>query len=357
MVDAPRNMEILAQNGAHEFDVIFLERPGGSTIQPSRNGDPLDKFDPTIPAQDDPADFITPTVQIWTAETQTLGAAPGAYNAPTVSGLVYGGTKGKFLVTLTGANTRLSADLVGERWALVHDTQINGNAFRTYEFFTVLSDGDALFGGDDHAYADEAIVKQRAGVGYADLGFADQAEFDDFVHAMNLRASAVIDEATNRDFVLHVDAVDKYDGTDDAFLDLRGYPVISIASVKEDGVALATTEYRLKPGQVGQGALGILERRPGATWNAWPKNTSDWERYEVTYTWGYQEPPHAIRHVAENLVVRGLQGAAAGAEAPGATSYSMDGFAVSYDKEVLRGLLGSDDQAVLNRFRVYNTGL
>lgn len=357
MTNAPKNLEIIAQNGAHTFDVAFLDRPGGAPIQPSRNDDPLDTFNPLIPAQDDPADFVTPTVMIWNQATETFSAPPGAYNAPAISGLTYGGTTGKFLVDLTGSNTRKSIDLVGERWALVWDTQINGSDFRTWEFFTVLSDGDAIFGAGS-AYADEDIVKTRAGFGFADLGFSTQEEYDDYVHAMNLRVSAGIDTLTQRDFNAHTETLQKYDGTDDDSLDLRGWPVIEVTQVTEDGVALDASEYRLKKTPAvpnGTDAVGILERRPNNGTTGWPRG-ADWERYAVTYSWGYTEPPLDIRKVAEDALVAGLMALSAGLEAPGATSYAMDGFSVAYDRDMLRGAMTPEADAILARYRVVRLG-
>ena len=84
MVGRPRNLELLAHNGSNTFDVNFLNVPGGSAIQPSRNGDENDLFDPSNPLQDDPLDFITVTVKIYDEGTDSYIAPPGAYNAPAV---------------------------------------------------------------------------------------------------------------------------------------------------------------------------------------------------------------------------------------------------------------------------------
>ena len=344
MGDAPRNLEILAQNGSEEFDVTFLDRPGGVPIQPSRNGDPLDKFDPLIPAQDDPDDFIVVDFMIWNEAGQTIAAAPGAYNKPTLAATTYGGTTGKFTVDATGANTRLSSALIGERWVIVWDTQINGNAFRTYEFVTVLSDGDAAFGGTGNAYGDPDVVKERVGQTYAELGFATEADYDSFLASMNYRASTVIDTETHRDFILHSADVAKLDGNDLPTLMLPGYPVVTISSVTEDGVAIDGTTYRMK-----SPSSSILERKPPDLWH-WD---GAWERYVVNYTWGYTTPPYDVKQVAENLMLRAVQArqASLATQGSGPTSYAMDGFSVSYDQAVLRGSLTADDMAVLARYR------
>ncbi len=344
MVNRPRNLEVQPENGSNTFDLTILDKPGGTPVQPTRNANVLDVFNPSLPSQDDPADFIVPQAMIWNEDTETLAAPPLSYNAPTVTGILYGGTTGRFLTTLLGAATVPSSALaLNERWAIVYDTEVNGFAYRTYEFFTVTDTPGSSFGAGA-GYGDPETILRRTGVTYSDLGFASQAQYDAFIEDLNLRASDLIDSETNRDFRRHDDVV-RLDGTDLPEIALPGYPVIELESVLEDDSVLEVAEYRVKRTGAAAPNSGVIERKPPGIW------FDGWENYEFTYSWGYDAPPFVISSIAENLVVRTLQAAAAADSAPGATSYSMDGFAVAYDKDMLRTLLSEDDRLALGRFR------
>lgn len=203
-----------------------------------------------------------------------------------------------------------------------------------------------------NAYANATLIGQRSGITYTDLGLADQAALDAFILSLNQRASAAIEDFCKRDFTQHIGAVESYDGTDDRFLDLRGWPILSITSVLDSGVALvAGTDYRQKPSTAGGEAPGILEKPDGDVW------ARDWDRYTVTYTWGYASPPLDVQRVAEDVVVRMLQAAKADREAAGASSLSMDGFSVSYDRSTtLATELLPEDKAALAKWRFIQVG-
>lgn len=200
-------------------------------------------------------------------------------------------------------------------------------------------------------YADVQVVLKRCGVTAADAGLADDDALKILIGDLNDRASAAIEDYCRRDFIEHANQVEKYDGTDDAFLDLRGWPIISITSVTADGVALvAGTDYRQRPGRAGGEAPGILEKPAGQTW------AKNWDRYVVTYSWGYASPPLDVKRIAEDVVVRGLQAIKHAREATGASSVSMDGFSTTYDSARLAGELLDEDRAVLAKWRFHKVG-
>jgi hypothetical protein len=195
-----------------------------------------------------------------------------------------------------------------------------------------------------NAYADAALVKQLAGVTYADLGLVDDAALDALILKLNQRASAIIDREAGRDFLQHVAAVETLDGNDGTDLLLQGFPVLSIASVTDRGVALDSTGYRLKPTRNGSNA-GVLQLADLEPW------TQEYNRYVVTYTWGYTTPPLDVQQAAESMVIRALQAAKGDARATGATSWSMDGFSVTYDRQ-LRSFLSDAEVRAVRAYRV-----
>lgn len=192
-----------------------------------------------------------------------------------------------------------------------------------------------------NAYADAALVKQLAGVAYSDLGLANDAALDALIVKLNERASAILELLAGRDFIQHVGVVETLDGTDGPDLLLSGFPIISVASVTDEGVALAATDYRLKPGRGGSVALQLEDLEP------W---TSAFNRYVVTYTWGYATPPLPIQQAAEAMVIRVLQAAKADVKTTGVSSWSMDGFSVSYDRQ-LRAAMTPNEVDVARRYR------
>lgn len=196
-------------------------------------------------------------------------------------------------------------------------------------------------------YADPSLVAQRSGVSYGDLGLANQGALDALVSSLNNRASAAIEDYTKRDFLPHTSVTESYDGTGDAFLDLRGWPVTSITSVTDTGTVLVDgTDYRQVPARSPGGeAPGILERCK----DVWCK---DWGRYVVVYSYGYTTPPLDVKRVAEDLIIRVLQVAKVDRQATGTSSVSMDGFSATYARGAdLATQLTGDDMMALARWR------
>lgn len=224
-----------------------------------------------------------------------------------------------------------------------------GTSYAEDHLVSVVPAGDVSF--EEGGYADLAVVRQRSGVTYTDLGLATDDDLEALLISFNGRASSAIDAYCKRDFRLHENALEKYDGTDDRSLDLRGWPIVALTSVKDNGATLVSgTDYRQKPSIAGGDSVGILEKPPGEVW------ASEWDRYEVTYTYGYATPPLEVRRIAEDQVTRMLQAAKADREAAGASSVSMDGFSTTYDRATLTGELQGDDQAALAKWRFMRLG-
>lgn len=187
-----------------------------------------------------------------------------------------------------------------------------------------------------NAYADSTQVTRRAGVSADDLGLS-AGDFTAFILALNERASESIEAYCNRDFLQHADHEETHDGSDNAFLVLREYPVLSVAEVLDGDDVVDAAEYRVTPS-------GCLEHRSGS----W---APDWNRYTVTYTHGYATVPLDVVRVAEDVVIRGLQSAKADRAASGAASISMDGYSVTYDRIALAAQLLPEDKATLAKWR------
>lgn len=200
-------------------------------------------------------------------------------------------------------------------------------------------------------YADPAVVLQRATLTFDALGLNSADALDDLVSLLNDRASALIENLTQRDFIQHTDDVVEMDGNDLQILVLPGYPILAVSQILEDGVLMVTTDYRVRRGTPSDpDNAGVIEHRPPGVFR------EGWERFEVTYTWGYATVPPVIQSVAENLIVRVLISIKATKDAPGATSVGMDGFSITYDKDMLRTLLSEDDRMALARYQRIITG-
>ena len=183
-------------------------------------------------------------------------------------------------------------------------------------------------------YGDADAILQKAGVSPGDIQDADtDANLSDLVARLNERASEAVERWANRDFEDHADETVKLDGNGrlndngNGQLKLPGQPVRSIAEIKVGDTTLDSSDYRLiKPsaydGDTPVGA-GIVERKN----MPFPEG---WENVEVTYTWGYEEPPAGVRQVVEDLVVDRLRSASRNETAETAESISMDGYSVSF---------------------------
>jgi len=190
------------------------------------------------------------------------------------------------------------------------------------------------------AYGDVTRTLTRSGITYADLGLADEAALASLVADLNEQASETIDLYCGRDFGLHEAVTEKHDGNGRERIRLRGWPVVSVASVAVGGGSLTEDlEYEVD-------AAGILERVDGATWPVGRRNVS------VTYSYGYATPPGAIAGVVEDLVAGALTHAARNRAVKGASSMSMDGYSVAYSELSRLMVLAPEQMQVLDRYRV-----
>ena len=190
------------------------------------------------------------------------------------------------------------------------------------------------------AYGDVTRTLTRSGITYADLGLANEAALASLAADLIEQASDIVDTHCGRDFALHEDVAERYDGTGRRRLRLRGWPVVSVASVVVGGVPLTEDlEYEVD-------AAGILERVDGATWPVGLRNVA------VTYSYGYVVTPGAIAGVVEDLVAGALTHAARNRAVKGASSMSMDGYSVAYCELSRLMVLAPEQMQVLDRYRV-----
>ena len=190
------------------------------------------------------------------------------------------------------------------------------------------------------AYGDAGRIRTKAGIASADLGLADEAALASLIADLIEQASDVVDTYCGRDFALHEDVAERYDGTGRDRLMLRGRPVISVTSVEVDGVPLADgDEYVVLEGP------GILERVDGTPWRRGRRNVV------VSYSHGYATPPGAIVGVVEDLAAGALGHAARNHATKGASSMSMDGYSVAYSELSRLMVLAPEQTVILDRYR------
>lgn len=190
------------------------------------------------------------------------------------------------------------------------------------------------------AYGDVTRTLTRSGITYADLGLADEAALTSLAADLIKQASETVDLYCGRDFALHEDVAERYDGSGRRRLRLRGWPIVSVASVEVGGTPLTQDlEYEIVP------APGILERIDGLVWPAGLRNVS------VVYSHGYVSPPAAIVSVVEDLVVGALTHAARNRATKGASSMSMDGYSVAYSELSRLMVLAPEQMQMLDRYR------
>jgi len=190
------------------------------------------------------------------------------------------------------------------------------------------------------AYGDVTRISTRSGITYADLGLADEAALTSLAADLIEQASETVDLYCGRDFALHEDVAERYDGPGRRRLRLRGWPIVSVASVAVDGTALTgDVEYEVDAGP------GILERVDGAVWPPGRRNVS------IVYTYGYATPPGAIAGVVEDLVAGALTHAARNRAVKGASSMSMDGYSVAYSELSRLMVLAPEQMQILDRYR------
>ncbi|MDD4567974.1 MAG: hypothetical protein PHU37_08730 [Methanoculleus chikugoensis] len=195
------------------------------------------------------------------------------------------------------------------------------------------------------AYGDPTRTLTRSGITCADLGLADDASLASLAEDLIEQASDSVGLYCGRDFGLHEDVAERYDGTGRDRLMLRGRPIVSVASVEVDGVALTEgIEYEVHEGP------GILERVDGTPWRRGRRNVV------VTYSHGYTSPPGAIVGVVEDLVAGALTHAARNHATKGASSMSMDGYSVAYSELSRLMVLAPEQMQILDRYRAAGVG-
>ncbi len=191
------------------------------------------------------------------------------------------------------------------------------------------------------AYGDVARTLTRSGITYADLGLANEAALTSLAADLIEQASETVDLYCGRDFALHEDVAERYDGSGRRRLRLRGHPIVAVASVAVGGVSLTEDlEYEVDAGP------GILERVDGAVWPPGLRNVS------IVYSYGYVVTPGAIAGIVEDLVVGALTNAARNRAVKGASSMSMDGYSVAYSELSRLMVLAPEQMQVLDRYRV-----
>ncbi len=190
------------------------------------------------------------------------------------------------------------------------------------------------------AYGDVTRTLTRSGITYADLGLANEAALTSLAADLIEQASETVDLYCGRDFALHEDVTERYDGSGRRRLRLRGHPIVAVASVAVGGVSLTEDlEYEVDAGP------GILERVDGLVWPAGLQNVS------VVYSHGYVSPPGAIVSIVEDLVVGALTHAARNRATKGASSMSMDGYSVAYSELSRLMVLAPEQMQTLDRYR------
>lgn len=190
------------------------------------------------------------------------------------------------------------------------------------------------------AYGDVTRTLTRSGITYADLGLESEAALASLVEDLIEQASGIVDQYCGRDFALHEDVAERYDGPGRRRLRLKGWPIISVTSVAVGGTALTEgLEYEAVPDP------GILERIDGLVWPAGLRNVS------VVYSHGYVSPPGAIVGIVEDLVAGALTHAARNRAVKGASSMSMDGYSVAYSELSRLMALAPEQMQTLDRYR------
>ena len=190
------------------------------------------------------------------------------------------------------------------------------------------------------AYGDVTRTLTRSGITYADLGLESEAALASLTRDLIEQASSIVDQYCGRDFALHGDVAERYDGSGRRRLRLKGWPIISVTSVAVGGVALAEgVDYEVLPGP------GILERIDGLVWPAGRRNIA------VVYTYGFTTPPAAITGIVEDLVAGALTHAARNVATKGASSMSMDGYSVAYSELSRLMGLAPEQMQMLDRYR------
>lgn len=176
-----------------------------------------------------------------------------------------------------------------------------------------------------YGYRDTVIAK--TGLTYEEFNLESQAAYEALIDKLIIQASDMVNRYCHKDFEEH-DEVIKMDGSGNDSLMLRGFPILSITSLKIDDKELVEgTDFRIRKNSMLDGNSGILDKKYGV----WP---CGWDNIEIDYRWGYVTPPETIVGIVENMVVALLTRTSNIAQGQGMSSYSMDGFSVSFKTEL-----------------------
>ena len=186
---------------------------------------------------------------------------------------------------------------------------------------------------DPEPYGSTDVVLTRTGAEPVDFGF-DEADGDDspqdqleaFVDGLRERASSEVDRFCGRRFRKFEDHVDVRRGNGTDTIATNNYPVLKVHEITVGGRSLAEDAYRVddSPGMPRENAGEI--RRVDRV-RRWPRG----REIEITYDWGYDEPPGVVDSVVEDAVVEVLEKAHVDRSSDRKQSESMDGYSVTWD--------------------------
>lgn len=182
---------------------------------------------------------------------------------------------------------------------------------------------------EKHRYADSERAAFRASADADSLGFENETDFADLVDGLNELASKAVAGFCGRHFNHVENDTVAIDGNGRRSIRLPGYPVIDVGSVTVNGREVDPDSYRVKDAEaLSTSNGGVLERRH----NVWPDG---WRNVEVTYSWGYKEPPAPVVDATETLVIDALEQALNAQNAEGAVdTFSLEGFNVSFAEPI-----------------------
>lgn len=141
--------------------------------------------------------------------------------------------------------------------------------------------------------------------------------------------SALIDAYCNRDFTLHENVVEYYDGKGKGHnvIMLKNYPVTAVSEVVEDGTTLTENTHYVwfRDGRLVKVSNGYVDPNKWY-WKAKVKAV------KVTYSYGYSTVPTEIKTICIQLCVEWLKKyPLKHAEAGIASSISLNGVNISYE--------------------------
>jgi len=186
----------------------------------------------------------------------------------------------------------------------------------------------------NRTYGETDQILTRTGAKPATFGFdtasnPDQ-ELQDFVQALQTRATSMVERYCGRRFDLVEAREERLTGNGAEVISVDGDPIVQIQSVKEDGQTLSQgDDYELATDALapdeGTGRLRRLySGRPGR----WRRGSN----IVVEYDYGYADAdrPEVVDKVVEDMVVLVLNEADALRQSAAKDSESMDGYSVSW---------------------------